>query len=352
MSHEIVYYKDKPEEFENRWEEYVRYNNLPYAYLPAFIDYQLNYSKSVLENESFLVIQNGKTVGIAFIPIESHPEGHYISISNGYSFAPIASSIKGEQLIFAEIKRISAFYKIDKIMFYYSPLSTIAIVHNPLIKYGFLDTSSSNGILPMVEEKIIWKGFSKGHKSAIKGILKKKSYKIEIIDKSNCSYEVSEKYRSLHRKSAGRITRIKGTFDHQYKLVEQGHSFYSIITRNDDLIAVCYFIMSGDTAVYQSAAKDPEFTSVPIYHALIWEAIRYLCKKGITLLEVQPPCGYSMQLDDYIDLKQLNISRFKRGFGVNMVPMFRGIKYFKRQLFCDDVELFKKEYCESINEWA
>ncbi len=351
MSRDIIYYKDKLEEFENRWEDFVRCNNLPYPYLPSFIDYQMNYSKFIVENESFLVVQNQKTIAIAFIPIESYSEGHYISISKGYTFAPIVNSIKGEAFVFDEIKKISAIYKINKIMFYYSPLSTITTIYNPLIKYGFLDTSSSNGILPIAGENRIWKRFSKGHKSAIKGILKNSSYKITIVDSSNCFYGVSEKYRELHQKSAGRITRSKETFEHQYKLVEQGCSFYSILTYNDDIVAVCYFIISGTTAVYQSAVKEPNFASIPIYHALIWEAIKYLSKKGVTLLEVQPPCGYSVQLDDYIDSKQLNISRFKRGFGVNVVPMFRGIKYFKKQLFLDDVDLFKQRYSESINEW-
>ena len=67
---EVVYRKDSQKEFIERWGKYVKRNNLPYSYLPEFINYMLSYGESIRSDESFVVIQGGETVGIAFLPIE------------------------------------------------------------------------------------------------------------------------------------------------------------------------------------------------------------------------------------------------------------------------------------------
>jgi len=114
----------------------------------------------------------------------------------------------------------------------------------------------------------------------------------------------------------------------------------------DKFIGMQYFFHYQKTVVYASGADDPEYTKkgFNIYHPILWSAQKYFKEQGYEYLDYSQPCGYSkiQGLDDYYDDKQLNISYFKRGMGSEMKTLYRGIKYFDKELFLEDIENFKE----------
>lgn len=350
---EIIYKKSNIQNFEYYWNEFLStYEGIPYCYTIAFLEYMNLYSKNLIEDKSFVVIQNGKCIGICYLPIENINGIPHISLSGSYTFAPFTISLKIEKEMYSIIEDISYYYGVKKIMFQFNSLQMEYLnKYNKLRAYKYLDTTESDCILDVrPSERELWSGVRKGHKHAINKILKDESFEVICYDKSNISIEMSEKYRLLHIKCAGRETRGKNTFYKQYEMIKKDMATLFALLYNGKQIGFCYFIHFQKTVVYLSAADDPDFNNFSIYHSIIWEAIKYYNKKGYDFMQFQPPCGYSYQFDNYIDKKQVNISSFKRGFGLKSVHMFRGIKYFDKELFNNDIDHFKKMYLETINE--
>ena len=92
---------------------------------------------------------------------------------------------------------------------------------NTLLEYNFVDTSTTDCLIDLkLEEKDLWKNLRKSYKGLINSILKNDEFEIVIVDKNNADYELHELYRELHAKCAGRITRVKETFDKQFEMLE------------------------------------------------------------------------------------------------------------------------------------
>ena len=67
-------------------------------------------------------------------------------------------------------------------------------------------------------------------------------------------------------------------------------------------------------------------------------------------IDMGQPLTISNQLFYYPDEKQRNIALFKTGFGGDFRMQFRGVKYFSKSLFLQDVKLFAEKYAEGISE--
>jgi hypothetical protein len=135
-------------------------------------------------------------------------------------------------------------------------------------------------------------------------------------------------------------------------MLKNGYATLFGLKYQGKIIGMQYFFHYQNTVVYASGADDPEYTEKKfnIYHPILWKAQEYFKEKGFKLLEYSQPCAYSkiQGFDDYYDKKQLNISHFKRGMGAEMVTLFRGIKYYDKNLFVDDIEniigIVKKDF--------
>jgi len=343
----IVYRDENEDIFLKMWNEYLDNKISSYKYTLLNLEYLILYSKYLIKDKSFIIIENNKCVGICFLPIENIKEIVSISISGGYVFSPLATEKRIERKIFLEIEKISEDCKIQKISFSLDPLVLeYKDKFNILLEYKFIDTSTSDCLINLkLERSDLWKNLRQSYKALINRVMKDNSFEILIIDKDNANYEIHELYRNMHAKCAGGATRIKDTFDKQFEMLENDGASLIGLKYNGIFIGFNYFFHFSKTVIYASGADDPMYESskIPIYHVILWNAIMYYKQKNFDFIEFSQPCGYNKVngFNDYLDAKQINISHFKRGMGTKMIPAFRGIKYYSNELLISDVLLYK-----------
>ena len=154
---------------------------------------------------------------------------------------------------------------------------------------------------------------------------------------NNLSYDVHERYRKLHHKAAGRVTRSQATFDLQYKAIQDDHAMLIGLRDKEQYIAFSYFLHDKKAAYYGSSADDPEYNSpIPLEHCIIWKAIEYYKERGLKFLEIGAQ-QFGPQIFDHPSQKDLTISFFKRGFSVRILPFYRGVKYFDKEFMRRDL---------------
>jgi len=348
---DIIYRKDNQKLFDELLKKYIEKNISSVRYLPLYLEYSRHYIKTLQEELSFILMQDKQPVAIAFLPVEVIDKKNYISSREGYIQAPLSINEKIEREVFQQIDILAREYKISKIKFFLDPLVIeYQNKFNMLRKYHYFDTTSSDCILDLrLSKEELWHSIRKNHKRNINRILKNSEFEIIKIDYKNPDYSLHELYRELHHKCSGRVTRSKITFDLQFEMLKNDEASLFGLKYKNKPVGFSYFSHFRGGVIYASGADDPDFTDFPIYHTILWSAIVYYKERGFEFLEFSEPCGYGVQFDSYPDEKQLNISHFKRGFGGKMVPLFEGIKYFDKDLFEKDLEIFKNKFLEEIN---
>lgn len=346
---QIIYKLDNNEDFLDRWQEYIDNNLASYNYLLLNLEYLLLYANYLIEDKSFIVIENNKCVGICFLPIEEIDTIVSISISGGYVFSPLATEKRIEKKIYEEIEYICDKQHVKKIQFAIDPLILeYKDKFNILLEYNFIDSSTTDCMIDLkIEEKKLWQNLRKSYKALINSILKNQDFEIIIVDKNNADYKLHELYRELHKKCAGGVTRVKETFDLQFEMLENDFASFIGLKYKNNFIGFNYFFHFQKTVNYASGADDPEYenSKIPIYHVILWHAIKYYKERNFDFIEFSQPCGYNKinSFNDYLDQKQINISHFKRGMGTRMIPAFRGIKYFDEKLLSNDIQIFNNK---------
>lgn len=323
-------------------------------YLKTSLEYQLiNSVKSSLlfADKSFVYLLNNEIVGCVSLPIERHGKALNVSRWGGicYVDAPLfKDNEKLEKKIFALIDEIALKNRVSKIMFSIDPLEKARFTYNYLQKYNYLDTSILVYVFNISQPEDWLAGCRRNHRRAIKSILQNKDFSVFYIDKNNPSYEIHEEYRRLHHKCAGRVTRPKETFDFQFEALKQGNAVLFGLKYRNKNIAYSYFEHNVNKALWASAADDPDYDKLPLYHILAYLAVQYFREKGVDYIGTGQPSSPSNQMDYYPDEKQLNISHFKTGFVGNFVENFRGVKYFSKKSLKKDIQNFLKNYQKVI----
>ena len=170
------------------------------------------------------------------------------------------------------------------------------------------------------------------------------------MDYNNANYDIHEIYRKLHHKTAGRVTRSRETFNMQFEDLKNDKAVLAGLKDGEQFITFSYFNHHQSSAYYGSASDDPDFqTEIPLEHCIIWTAIEYYKKRGLDFFETG--CQqFGPQLYDHPGQKDINISFFKRGFGGKIVPLYRGIKYYSKELMqqelFENTEKLMQEYWE------
>ncbi|HEY4521850.1 MAG TPA: hypothetical protein VJH05_01780 [Candidatus Paceibacterota bacterium] len=291
-----------------------------------------------VDDLSFVALENGEVVSCAFLPIENH-QYKKVAIDGDYVFAPIAK--RGyEKETYAKIDELAREHNILALKFLVDP--PLSRGYNHLQQYDFLDTSVLDYRIDLVDDFL--NECRKGHRSDIKTILNDKKIVMRCYDSKNPSLEAHEGYRYIHKKQAGKETRPKETFDLQYERLKNGGSVLAELEYEGKKIAYAYFDYEGKWAYYSSSAGDPDFKEIRTSHALVFAAAEFLKNKGVKHIIVEQPAGMSAQYDSYPSEKELNIARFKRGFSGDFVMDFRGIKYYSKEAFQKDAQLFTEQY--------
>ncbi|MFH1890133.1 MAG: GNAT family N-acetyltransferase [Candidatus Kuenenbacteria bacterium] len=337
---DILFRKENKELFAEHWRSFVADNNLGPENLLENIDYLLAYSENLESDQSFVATKNNQPVACVFLPIEKNSEYKSISIANSFMPAPIFINQKNlEQDIMNKIDQIAKENNVAKIMFRIDPLERQHYSYNYLLNYDYLNVSLVGYVVDCQNIDL-----RRNHQRAVKKIEEDPDYAIYIMDKYNSDYQIHGTYRKLHHKCAGRVTRPKETYDLQFKMLEQGTAVLVGLKYKRAFIAFTYYTFSADKASSFSAADDPDFDHLPLYHIINKKALEYLKKLGIREMDMGQPLNTSGQLFYSPDQKQKNIALFKTGFNGHFVNNFQGVKYFSKKLFQKEIKNFYKNY--------
>ncbi|OGY44933.1 MAG: hypothetical protein A2729_04085 [Candidatus Buchananbacteria bacterium RIFCSPHIGHO2_01_FULL_39_14] len=345
MSEKIIFKKDDENFFWHYWEQLVIESKASIRYFPETLKswYLISQDKSLyFADFSFVYLVNDQIKAGVFLPLEKKGNDIFGTIMDDYIDAPIFLDQSVEKNVFLKINELAKENQVKKIMFLVDPL-VFQSHYNYLQKYHYLDTSILSYVIDLTKDDLL-AACRRGHKSDIKNILKNKDFNIFYIDKNNANYNIHEEYRLLHHKCSGRVTRPKQTFDLQFEKLKKGYAVLFGLNHQGKNVAFSYFDFFKEKAAYASAADDPDYNNLSLYHPLIFSAMEYLKKFGCRYLDVEPPCSPSAQYDYYPTQKELNIALFKRGFGGFFVQNFRGIKYFDQKIFEQDTSNFMKQY--------
>ncbi|MBI3291055.1 GNAT family N-acetyltransferase [Candidatus Falkowbacteria bacterium] len=348
MSVNVIYKEKDEQKFWQLWDQLVNETKASTRYLKITLDAWYIISKYLSlyhSDKSFIYEVNGQPLAGVFLPIEKKNGQLIGSIMDDYIDAPIFSDRSVEKKVFGIIDEIAKDNKLEKIMFLVDPLEDVN--YNFLQKYNYFDTSILNYVIDLETDDLM-SNIRKGHRGDIKKILEDKDFSVFCMDKENQNYAVHEEYRKLHHKCSGRLTRPKETFDAQFEKLKLGYAVLFGLKRQEKIIAFSYYEFHGSKAAYASAADDPDYDKLPLYHVLMYKAMEYLKQKGVRYIDTEPPSAPSAQFDYYPGDKELNIALFKRGFGGHFVQNFRGVKYFSKESFGRDLENLINNYSKLI----
>jgi len=342
----IIFKKDNQNLFFEKWQSFLDKNPISFRYNLSFLEFKTSFKNEIID-KSFIVIKNHECIGICFLPIEKLNNGYSICLYNDYTISPLFINSKVEKVIFEQIDIIAFKYRIKQIKFYLDPLINHNN-HNLLLKYKYIDSSSTTCLLNLEREKsTLWTSIRKHYKSMINKVLKDKKFEFIIMNKNNADYNLHEQYRELHYICAGKVTRKKISFDKQFEMLKLGYATLIALKYNDILIGMQYFHHFKEGVIYASGADNPKYieNGFNIYHPILWKAQLYFKEQGFKLFEYSQPCGYNnvQGFNDYLDDKQINISYFKRGMGADVVPLYRGIRYYEKKMLLSDIEQFNNK---------
>lgn len=346
MSVKIIFKEENEELFWDQWNKLIDARNLSHRYLAINLKHNLTFLENFHSDKSFVYLENNEPLACVFLPIEKDGNNLSISFKGGYVDAPVSFDTRIQKKIFTIIDEIAEKNKVTKIKFAIDVLS--GDNYNYLIKYGYLDSSILTYIFDLSRDLL--ESCRRGHKCDIKKIIKDEKFKIFFVDKDNPSKELFKEYVRLHHKCSGRITRPQITFDIQFEKIKADCAFLVGLEYEKKNIAFVYFEYNADKAIYASAADDPDYDKLPLYHILIFRAMEYLKEKEVRVVDTGQPSCPSPQFDYYIDKKQTNIALFKRGFGGYFKENFRGIKYFNEEAFRNDAKNFIDNYSKLFYE--
>ena len=252
------------------------------------------------------------------------------------AFANGLEEKKKERVInftFEHIDRLALENKVKRASFMIYPLSFPR--YNYLMKQGYFDISLNTQVIDLKQDlKVIHSAMRKGHDYDIDRGLKEIG--VVVFDSDTIDRVVFEECCELHHKDAGRITRPRTTFDMQYDWIVDGDAILVGAYLNNTWIGFSFVNTYKNKAYYFSACSEPS-CNLPIAHVLTWKTIEWLKKHDFEYYELGWQ-QYGALPYDFPSKKETEISFFKRGFGGQIFPLFRGEKYYSA------------DYCLKINQ--
>lgn len=350
MAERIIYKTQDEVGFWEAWKKLCAQTNAGPSYTRLNLEWCESISTAwgyLKTDKSFVIMEGAAPLAGAQFFVEEKTEDKNATMSGGYLWAPLSINKDAQKKVFTHLDALAEEFDLGKIQLAIDPLAREP--YNFLQTYKYLDTATLEFTISLTEEAVEQvRGFRHGHQSDLKKIFGNKDFSVAVFDSNNPSEEAHELYRALHKKAAGRETRPKSTFDVQFAKQKQGEALLVVVRKENSAVAAAYFDYANGKGVYASGADDPECTGYPLYHLLVYTGMKALFERGVRVLTTCQPSSPSPQFGYYIDKKQENIALFKRGFPGSFVPLYRGVKYYKKEVFENDVDEFKKNYAAYV----
>jgi len=339
----IVKKKEDEDLFIKSWLDYQNKNIVGIGHSLDIIEYYLiTNRKNIVSDESFVILgeANDKIcLAICFLPIYTDNIINYCN-----AIAPIANKEKYLKICFEYIDKVSKEFNLDKIEFSidvsYSQHGQWK--YNYLRDYGYIDCTVNNYIFNLSEKaEFLFQKFNTSSRNIVRKAMKEGNCEVIVYDENNITNKIFDNYKSYHRICAGKQTRNNESFDYMLSLIRNKRSILLELNYEKQPIGYLIVFLFFPYASLSSIANLPEYErEVPIYRLLYWKAIEYC--ENYKLMIYGYPAGSSLidGFNSYMDKKQLNIAKYKRYMGGIMVPHFKGIKYFNKNLAKKEVQYF------------
>jgi hypothetical protein len=317
----------------------------------------LTYQEHRLESPrslSFLVTVGGEPLAICPLLLVKSDGVREFSFGGAYGTAPaFADDLRGvnqktiRRHVFDEIDERAQEHDVQRVRLYYPPLTGVpheeGLRVNPLLKYGYVDETIPTRLIDVNRPADELKNeFRDTYVHEIENA--PESVEVTIYDEQNITESVFTRYKELHHKAAGEVTRPPVTFEMMYEWITDGDGFLAGARLDGEFVGFSYFFTFKDNVYYGSAANDPDVSGHSLGHLTQWRAIEWMHEHGYECYNIGRQ-RYEPTLSEPASKKEVNISFFKRGFGGYDVPHFRGTKYY-------DAELFREEYTNRVEAYA
>jgi hypothetical protein len=203
--------------------------------------------------------------------------------------------------------------------------------NNILVEFGFHDYRQNTQILKLsVSEESIWCGLSNNHKRSIKKGQKYLNFR--LFTGENISENIIELFKSFYFEAAGKITHPDTFFGVLYDIIKNNYGVLGQALYRGKVVGYMFNVFFKDRAFYLLGANLRGFDVCPIAHLLHWELIKYLKKIGILSYELGLQ-QFRSTIYEQPTKKELSISRFKKGFGGETMPVYIGEKFYSKDYF-------------------
>ena len=305
----------------NEWNKI--YNKLSYQsidYIFDLINYRVAYLKSCnSKNFSLIFYFNGDPIAIVPIIIFNKKKNNYDSLALlSPSFdKDISKKLKLE--IFS--KYLEIVNEIKKNFSFKIKYNIGCLNHDECEFLSFLNDKNFKIIgmnkIYLIKNKNSFKkvfsDFRKSYKSLINSNIKK--YKPKVMNYTNFDEKIWLKFRKLHKKTAGKVTRKIDTWNHQKKALLNNNAILIYLESQNKFLGFSFFYYTNDEAIYASAVFDEKSKNqkIPVGHLTQYEAINFFVKKNIKNYKIATEyCSKS-------SLKEANILKFKKGFANSII---------------------------------
>lgn len=333
-------------ENEQEWNEFaLNSDSAWYRHTTAWLKYSFCCRfDSNTKNFSFLVRQNNKIQAIVPLLAEySYPERTFDCFSMYGDYTPLPAFAnetdvdrsKVYDCIKSEIERIIAENNINYGKF----------IIDPLIKYDYfrdfdffnlmnenakLNFSTTNIVNLRLDEDVILRKMRKGHKAAIKQVMKENGYRVEIYDKNNITPEKLLKFKEIHKLDAGRQTRTDESWECMLEWIQSNCACLILLWLDEINDYACgALIMKYKNAAYYGSYGiiDSALLNGHCGYIIQWEAIKYLKSVGIEIYETGD--NYYTEILSDNDKKLYEIAKYKKGFRTLEYPKLTFYKKYE-----------------------
>jgi RimJ/RimL family protein N-acetyltransferase/ABC-type transporter Mla MlaB component len=168
------------------------------------------------------------------------------------------------------------------------------------------------------DEALLWQDLTKTCQWAVNW--GRKNLRLGILEAETAAGAFRE-LRRLHVAAASGSMPSDATWAAQEQMITEGEAFVVTGSLDDKVVSAAFFQRSMSYCSYGVSASDRSLVDKPTGHALLWTAMRHAKKLGDACFSLGSQVWSNAgEMSRAVSPKEINVSRFKRGFGGRALP--------------------------------
>lgn len=303
-------------------------------YLNFLQELNRNYS---YEDLSFFVMNEERVVAVCplFVSLDKDKSPGFSCGDVGIEFPAIINDVSETEknkilhIYLSEVKDCAISRNINKIKLRISPMSkkhifATRIYSSGLAKLGFKEYSKNTQIIDLDKDySELWKDVRKGHKSAIRKS-EKSGVSFKVLSSAQVTEEIIYEYAKVDTINKINTNKNIACFDIIYNWIRNDNAVLLRSEFEGNAIAFVLMVIKAGTAYYGASCQLPNYSYLNPVHFLVWNSFKFLKEEHICYLDMGEQV-FGAQFGYTPTEKELQIAKFKRGFGGYTVPIYSGI---------------------------